>query len=250
MRTLDCAVITKRGSEHDANDDFAAIDAELGTLVVADGMGGRPGGAQASRVATEAFIEEVRSGPAQSRNEVSNLRNAVIVANRSVRSLANADASLEGLGTTLSAVVLNDSKGKIVHVGDSRIYLFENNKLRQLTKDHTLVAELVERKHLTAESAKRYPLKNVLSRCVGPQEIVEPDIDEFELAATDWLVLTTDGLTKALAPEHLGNIIKNSTATKAEQLCRDIMGAVGIEEPSDDITIVVARLSEAALEKT
>jgi PPM family protein phosphatase len=247
---LDCSLITRQSGEHTANDDFAAIDNELGILVVADGMGGRPGGAQASRVATEAFLEMIRSVPEQSRIEVSNLRNAVSSANRSVRSLADADPSLEGLGTTLSAVVLNDAKGKIVHVGDSRLYLFGDQGLRQLTKDHTLVAELVERRHLSPEGAKRYPLKNMLSRSIGPQETVDADIDDLELAPREWLLLTTDGLTKALGQERLVHILEISTAANAEQLCRDLLDAAVLEEPNDDITIIAARLSEAALEKT
>jgi protein phosphatase len=237
---LDCFLISRQGDENATNDDYAAVDINMQTLVVADGMGGRPGGAEASRTATVTFLENVKSA-AQSRIDVATLRSAVAAANRKVRSLSEADPSLSGLGTTLSAVVLSGNKGKIVHVGDSRVYIFGKGGLCQITRDHTLVAELLERKHISPEGAKRYPMRNVLSRCIGPQETVEPDIFDFELRPGDWLLLATDGLSKSLSEDQLRKTLQNSSMTNAERVCGDVMRTAAQHSLMDDATAIVAR---------
>ena len=131
----------------------------------------------------------------------------------------------------------------MVHIGDGRIYIFRNGRLEQLTKDQTLVAELVERGHLTLEAVPRFPLRNVLARAVGPQESVEPDIADLELTLHDWLLLATDGLAKALDTEQLRSLVESVATGSAENLCRKIMNAALAHEPSDNVTLAVAKLA-------
>lgn len=243
MSHFDCFALSEQGAGLETNDDFAALDAERGIFIVADGMGGRPGGARASSVAVNSFLEQMRSMDGPARLEESILRRALARANSEVRSIGAADPLFSGLGTTLSAVVMNGTQGKLVHVGDSRIYLFRDGELRQLTRDHTLAAELLERKHVSPEGARRHPLRHVLSRSLGSQDVVEPDLGDLVLTRSDWLILATDGLTKALAPERLRHLLAAGTAENAEAMCREVMKAAISQNPDDNVTLAVARLA-------
>lgn len=243
MSSYDWFALSERGPDMDANQDVVLADPETGIFVVADGMGGRPGGAEASRVAAESFLEQVRHLEVSLRTDDYMLRSAVDVVNKKVRSIADTNPLLSGLGTTLSAVILDGTRGKIVHIGDSRVYLFRGNKLEQLTKDHTLVAELMERKHLSVEGARRYPLRHVLSRSLGTRETVEPDINDVALSPNDWLILATDGVTKAFDPDRLCEIVRSEDGGNAEDICRQIMAAVMRQSPDDNATVAVVKLT-------
>lgn len=226
----------------ETNDDFVSVDAELGIFIVADGMGGRAGGSQASKAAVETFLEQLRFLTPLSRTEDSNLRHAITVANTKICSLAEGNPMLSGMGTTLSALVTNDNKGKIVHVGDSRIYLLRNNNLNLLTKDHTLVAELIEQNHLSDEGAKKYPLRNVLSRSIGTQEVLEPDVIDIELQENDLVLLSTDGLSKGLKPESLREILINGQRGTPERLCNTLVDTAVENHPHDNVSAVVIKV--------
>ncbi len=159
--------LSDAGPDADRNDDWFVADAQTGLFVVADGMGGRPGGDQASRQAVATFVAELKALPPDRRVDVPALREAVASANRRVRSAAAANPLLTGMGTTLSAVVFSGPNGRTVHVGDSRIYLFRGGKLIPLSRDHTLVQELVRCHQIPADHVPHHPLRNVLSRCIG-----------------------------------------------------------------------------------
>lgn len=244
MIDFKCFAISKQGGSYNANEDFVEVNGMLGVFVVADGMGGRPGGAQASKFAVETFVEKLQSFSPSARITDSNLREAIAIVNKAVRNLADTDSMLTGLGTTLSAVVLLKGKGKTIHVGDSRIYLFRKNKLTQLTRDHTLVAELVERNHLTIEKAKRYPLRNVLSRSIGTQEAVEPDIGDIEVHPNDWVILATDGLSKVLEKEQLQALIRSHQSEIPEKLCKAIICMAMENQSQDNVTVAVVKVQD------
>lgn len=245
MAMWDCFGLSEQSPELETNDDFVFTDAKLGVFIVADGMGGRPGGAAASRVAVTSFIEQVRAVEPAARLEVARLRGAVAKANQDVHSIGESDPLMSGLGTTFSAVVTLGARGKVVHIGDSRVYLFRAGELKQLTRDHTLAAELVERKHLTAEQARRFPMQNMLSRALGTQETVEPDIEDLALKTDDYLILATDGLTKAMDAERLRRLVAASAANKSETLCRELLSAAMTTSPADNVTVVVVRLASS-----
>ena len=243
MSEIECFAISEQGADPDGNDDFVATDPELGMFVIADGMGGRPGGSQASRVATETFLEQMRRLDASSRLDQASLRRAIAITNSKVRSVGEINPLLAGLGTTLSAVLLDGARGKIVHIGDSRIYRFRAGKLEQLTKDHTLVAELVEGNELSLEAARQYPLRHVLSRSVGTQETVEPDIHDLDLAPHDCLILATDGLTDALSDDGLSRVMTERRSEDAETMCKAITEAAISNAPQDNVTVAVVRMT-------
>jgi protein phosphatase len=238
-------MLSVKGPHAIDNDDYAVIDAARGIFVVADGMGGRPGGARASKVAVSTFVAAVRNVDEAQRITTSALKLAIAAANRDVRAIPDNEPSLSGLGTTLSAVVMDSSEGRVVHVGDSRVYRFRDQSLLQLTRDHTLTAELVERHHLSPEGAKRHLLRNVLARSIGTTDDVDPDIERVELLPGDRLILATDGLTKSLEINTFTRVLRESEGQDAEGMCRAIMDAALQCTPTDDVTTVVAQVLEA-----
>jgi len=244
MLQFDCSTVSVNGADPNGNEDFTVVQPAAGIFVIADGMGGRPGGGQASSVAARSFCETVRALEPHLRVSRQNLAQAVNTANVNVRAIAEADPMMTGLGTTLSAVVLQGTRGKIVHVGDSRVYLFRDNHLRLLTEDHTLVAALIERQRITAEGAKHYPLRNVLVRSIGTQETVEADILDLAVQVGDWLILATDGLADVLDAEGLSQVIGAERAGPAGKLCQAVMTLAEQNDPQDNISLVVVQVLE------
>ena len=239
---FDCFGLTEMGPEDDVNDDCFAVEPALGLFLVADGMGGRPAGARASSITTETFLEQLKRLDAPARVEEAQLRRILAQAHENVRGAAAADPSLSGLGTTLSAVVFHGAGGKMVHVGDSRIYRLRGGQLSQLSRDHTLAAEIAEREKVAPEDSQ-LPFRHMLSRYVGSDTPLEPDVAAVELEPGDWLVLTTDGVSKAMKRAQMEKLLAARKAPTAESLCRDIMDATREVRPEDDVTAVVLGLA-------
>ena len=242
MPIFDCFAMSERaGQTH--NDDCVLAEAGYGVFIVADGMGGRPGGAQASRLAVRAFMDYLRRvNPAQIASPVA-LRNAVAMANAAIRAQVGADPTLKGMGTTLTAAVLTQEGGRIAHVGDSRAYLFSRGQLEQLTDDHTLVSELMEERMIEEEALNESSLQNVLSRAVGTRPSVEPQIVDFQLGRYDWLILATDGFYKTFRPDRMADQIVLSAGEDARGLCQNLVQAALDVGPEDNVSLVVVRRS-------
>ena len=246
MIQFDCFAISEQGGDLNGNDDFSIVRPEVGIFVIADGLGGRPGGGEASTTAASSFYEAIRALKPRSRMNRQCLAQAVDEANTHVRAIAKADPMMSGLGTTLSAVVLQGRRGKIVHVGDSRIYLFRGDRLLQLTKDHTLVEALIEQQRVTVEGAKHYSLRNVLVRSIGALEMVEPDILDLAVRVGDWLILTTDGLANVMDTESLRQIVAAEKAGPVDRLCKAIMTIAQHNDPQDDITLIAVNVVDSS----
>lgn len=242
MIQFNCFAISEQQGDPSGNNDFSIIEPGDGIFIIADGMGGRPGGSEASVTAASSFYKTICALEPQLRMNNQCLLQAVNKANAQVRDIAKADPTMRGLGTTLSAVVLQERQGKIIHVGDSRIYLFRDDYLFQLTKDHTLVETLIEQRRMTVEGAKHYPLRNVLVRSIGAIETVEPDILDLTVRAGDWLILTTDGLGEVMDRENLKLIVAAEKTSPAEKLCKAIMTIARHKEIQDDITLIAVQV--------
>jgi len=235
--------LSEQGRDPHGNEDFALGAPDAGVFVVADGMGGRPGGAQASQIAATTFVDAVRRAAVADRRKTETLQEAVAEANTAVRAAARADPALAGMGTTLTAAVLVQNRGRIVHVGDSRAYLFGRRWVQQLTEDHTLASELVARRYLDEAGAVRFPLRNVLSRAVGTRPNVEADLLDLAMGPDEALLLATDGLFKALPPLALEPVLTTADDGNAETLCRKIVGMALGGRPEDNITALVLRVA-------
>ena len=182
---------TDIGQVREGNEDSFLVVAPL--YAVADGMGGHRGGEVASSLALETVqgMFERKEG---------SLADQVVEANRAVFDRSQNDRSVSGMGTTLTAVLVDGSRVHLVHVGDSRAYLLRGGELAQLTEDHTLVHRMVMEVEISQEEAETHPHRSILTRALGVDQSVQVDEGDVEAAAGDRLLLCTDGLT-GMVPE-------------------------------------------------
>ena len=232
--------LTDKGSYRDLNEDsfFLPADGE-NFCAVADGMGGHNGGEVASREAVKAFAESMRG--AGEVNGVT-LRHALEAANLHVYETAREDFSLYGMGTTFTALGTRGRTAVIAHVGDSRAYLLRAFTLRQLTKDHSLVQEMVDRGLITQREARFHPRRNVITRALGIAGNISVDVFEFSVRAGDCILLCTDGLTGDLEDEDLLEIL---TSGASDEACLKTMIEEAMRKGStDNITAMLVRFEE------
>ncbi len=197
------------GLERSNNEDSAAADLELGLFVVADGMGGHAAGEVASRIAVKTLFAAMRARgrPASARDEAEALLQAVHAANAAVL-LEAAERGTHGMGTTLSAVMMRKRAAVIANVGDSRVYLISRKGLAQLSTDHTLVMQMVERGLLTLEQARTHADKHVLTMAIGTPGVLEPQLLHAKVPPKGRLLLCSDGLHDLLPEAEIEAIAK------------------------------------------
>ena len=196
--------MTDIGRKREVNQDYVfATDETIGNLpnllVVADGMGGHRAGDFASRFTVEVLAEEVQN--CKETHPETILGNSIQAANERLLEEAEKDNRLEGMGTTLVAATILDHVLYFANVGDSRLYLI-NKEIRQLSKDHSMVEEMVRLGGLTEEEAKHHPDKNIITRAIGVKQKVEPDFFEYRLKGGDikwkqWKVLFKEQMKTA-----------------------------------------------------
>lgn len=232
---------TDIGLKRTSNEDSYAAGELPGSVawaVVCDGMGGAAGGNVASSTAVKLISERISSGyhKGMSTNSIRNiLISAITAANYTVYEASRSNHELEGMGTTVVAAMLVDGVACIAHAGDSRAYLLSKGKLRQLTKDHSIIQEMVDNGSLTEDEAKDDPRKNIITRALGVDEEIRIDFCEEFLDDNDVLLICTDGLTNYVSETEICDITKNANYYEyAEQLvnCANNNGG------GDNITVV------------
>ena len=186
---LCAAALTDVGLRRRVNEDRYALAADLGLYLVADGMGGHTAGQLASKLAAEAAVNALGTLIDASASLTEKLRISVSAANREILSTAQAKPELTGMGTTLVALLAGPERIALAHVGDSRDYLIQGGRIRQLTDDHSLVAELVRRQEISERAARGHPHRHVLTRALGVRRSVEADLAELTPAVGDTFVL-------------------------------------------------------------
>jgi protein phosphatase len=233
LRIVEEAARTDTGRQRHANED--SFYARSPVYVVADGMGGAQAGEVASRIAADAFDEEMGDG-----NPEEQLAGRAREANRRIFELARADASHSGMGTTLTGALLSSDEVSIVHVGDSRAYLLRDGELRQLTRDHSLVEELRRRGQLTPEEAEEHPQRSIITRALGPEEDVELDVHTHQARSGDVFLLCSDGLTSMVREDRVREIAAGADSLRAmvDALVDEANRAGG----RDNITVVAFRV--------
>src|SRR5206468_4761679 len=207
-------------------------------LVVADGMGGAMAGEVASQLAVEAVLKAYREGEG---DILDDLRHAVILANRVIHEHSQSQPELRGMGTTCTAVVVRGNEAFMAHVGDSRAYLVRDGEIHQLTQDHSLVAQLVEHRHITPEQARVDPRRNVVTRSVGVGADVDVDTEKLEepLVVGDTVVLCSDGLHTLVED---GEIARLAIGSDPERACHDLITLANDRGGNDNITVIIGRL--------
>jgi PPM family protein phosphatase len=223
------------GRQRQGNEDNFFVRAPL--FVVADGMGGAQAGEVASEISVQSFDDELPNG---SRAEA--LVHVIEQANKRIHERARSDESLRGMGTTTTAAYVDDDEVIIAHVGDSRAYLLRSGELIRLTKDHSLVGELVARGKLTEEQAEQHPQRSVITRALGPEASVQVDIDIFPAKAGDLFLLCSDGLTSMVHEPELRPLFEESDSL--ETLGKRLIDAANAAGGRDNITVILFRLEE------
>jgi PPM family protein phosphatase len=228
---------TDVGRQRSANEDSLVVRPPL--FAVADGMGG----AKAGEVASALAVEAVESAGESREPAEAQLAGIVRDANRRIYDLAVADESRRGMGTTLTLAKVHDGEVSLAHVGDSRAYRMRDGELSQLTRDHSLVAELERSGQITAEAAEHHPQRSIITRALGPEPDVE--VDTYTLAGRDGdlFLICSDGLTSMISDEEVTSILRSADSldAAAEALVRAANQSGG----KDNITVILFRLGEA-----
>lgn len=207
--------------------------------VVCDGMGGVNGGDVASGIAVDRISEQIVSGYSAeiSASDIRNLiSDAIRNANDAVRAKAGADESLNGMGTTVVVAVVSNGVAHIAHAGDSRAYLITPEEIRQLTTDHSMVQEMVDKGDLTAQEAKTHPQKNIITRALGVDSFLQTDYCEIPFPAGSRLLICTDGLTNNVEEEQIFLLAKE---LDADELTARLVALAKQAGGSDNITVTV-----------
>jgi serine/threonine protein phosphatase PrpC len=209
-------------------------------LAVADGMGGALAGEVAAQVAVEAVAALAAPVTAD------DVRQALQEANRTIRRMAAEDPDKAGMGTTLTTALLADDRLDVVHVGDSRAYLWRDGELRQLTEDHSVVAELVRRGSLSAEDAEHHPHRNVITRALGAEPDVVADTVSEALRDGDVVLLCSDGLSSYVPERDIAAAL--AAAGSLREAAAALVERANAAGGTDNVTVVLARAGRAPAE--
>jgi protein phosphatase len=234
--------ITDRGLQRPNNEDALFEHAEMGVFAVADGMGGHAAGEIASRMAVDTLARAATVG-AEPAVDPAPIVRSFTQANREIRRRGRTDPETRGMGTTLTVLAgsAKSGRGVIVHIGDSRVYRLRDGRLEQLTRDHTWVQDRVDAGVLTQEQARIHPYSSILTRVLGTEERVVPDVIGLELQENDLYLLCSDGLTGMVSDEVVKDIL--SRDEPIPRLAQLLVEAAKAEGGIDNVTLVVARLA-------
>ncbi len=217
--------VTNIGKRRKLNQDFVYTSEEpVGHLpnlfVVADGMGGHKAGDYASKLAVTTMVEEIAGSDETIPEKL--LGRAIETANGKVRESAERMPELEGMGTTVVAASCDGDTLSIANVGDSRLYIVGGHEIRQITRDHSWVEEMVRRGGLGRDEARNHPDKNIITRAVGAEDTIKVDFFSVKLKEGDLILMCTDGLTNMLEDEEIRMILDGARdiVEKAEELVR------------------------------
>ena len=246
------AGLTDPGRERQNNEDYYLLNPDHRLYVVADGMGGHSAGEVASSLAVEAvndfFTTELLNGIRGDPNKIQEaMGKALLTANRRVLDHSRTDRAYKGMGCTLVIALIDGETLYHGHVGDARAYLFKDQEIRQLTRDHTTVMDLVEQGQLTMEEAMASPIRGELSQAIGAPFVIKPDCGAEPFQGVDGLLLCTDGLWDMLSDAEIHDILKQRKP--AVTACRELVDMANQAGGKDNITVVVVYYEKRAEEK-
>ena len=201
--------ITNKGIVRTQNQDCIYTSDNMKLYIIADGMGGANAGDIASKKAVEVAKKYIMDNYTEESNIAIKelIRNALGFANKEVYELSLSNKEYEGMGTTIIILLIIGNKIYIGHIGDSSLYRIRRNVIRKITKDHTYVQDLVDNKEITKQQAKVHPKRHMLTKVLGCDSFVEPDIIVKKIEENDYILMCTDGLTNMVKDREIYNII-------------------------------------------
>ncbi len=248
---IEVANVSDTGLKRPHNEDSAVTDSSLGLAIVADGMGGYKAGEVASAIAAQLILNEVRAGIASggangaaasaglSRASVIS-RDAVAKANAEVFRTAQEVPQCQGMGTTVVVVFYHGTKVSIAHVGDSRVYRLRGDEFKQITRDHSLIQELIDRGFFTPEEAAENTPKNLVTRALGIEQSVEVDVQEQDLESGEIYLLCSDGLNDMVDDEEIHLTLSKYSANLV-QAATELVRLANEKGGKDNISVVLVR---------
>ena len=251
---LRCVGATDTGRVREHNEDTIGTDADVGLVVLADGMGGYKSGEVASGIAVRTLLGLIKEAVERQDLTVTDpetglsrpgilLRDAIHRANKIIYQTARTQPNCEGMGTTVVAGLFFDDKLTIAHVGDSRMYRLRENRLEQVTQDHSLMQELVSRGFYTPEEAARAAAKNFVTRALGVEPNVEVEVTEIPVVKDDLFLLCSDGLSDMVEDDDIQLTISTFGAN-LETLAKQLVLLSNENGGRDNISVVLARVLE------
>ena len=222
--------VRKNNEDYCMGEIIQTDDECIGIFALADGMGGHKKGEVASKIAVESIINFLDDVIKQGYN----------YANQKIYAKSRKDISCEGMGTTLVVAVVYKDDAIIANVGDSRCYLLKGDNFRKITKDHSVVEELVSANLITEEEARVHPRRNQITRAMGAEEIIIVDIFREKLEKNDMLVLATDGLTGCVEDKDIKRIIMQDKSIK--DICDDLINEANNNSGKDNISVILTKI--------
>ncbi len=250
---LEIANISDVGKRRPHNEDSTLSDADLGLIILADGMGGYKAGEVASAIAVTSIHEAVKAGleehPAGGRAASDNarshyanvVRKAIIHSNSEIYNAALNDPQCQGMGTTIIAVLFHNNAVSIGHVGDSRVYRMRNNLFRQITTDHSLIQELIDRGLYTPEEAAKNTPRNLVTRALGIDREVKVDVIEEAVLPGDVYLLCSDGLNDMVDDEEIHLTLSKYSANLV-QAAEELVRLANTKGGRDNTSVVLIRV--------
>jgi len=254
---LRCVGLTDTGKVREHNEDTIAVDPDIGLLVLADGMGGYNAGEVASGIAVKTIVNQVKEQVEREDMNVQDreaglsrptiiLRDAIHRANKIIYQTARTQPQCEGMGTTVVAALFFDNKITIAHVGDSRLYRQRagGEKLEQVTMDHSLLQELVDRGFYSAEEAQRAANKNYVTRALGVEPNVEVEIQEVPVNKGEVFILCSDGLSDMVEDEDI-HLTINTFSANLDTVAKQLIQLANDNGGRDNVSVVMAHVLDA-----
>ncbi len=240
------AGVSDTGLRRAHNEDTLVLDQTEGVVIVADGMGGRPGGEYASSLAAEVVQAHLASPEGLVAELGDRMAEAVSLANLKVWNASVTDPERQGMGTTVTALALNRDSARwiIGHVGDSRAYVFRDGKLRRITRDHTVVQDLVESGAISPASSADHPLSHLINRAVGTEGTVKVDIFEGDALPGDVFLLCSDGLAGLMTDDEIEDALQGLAVTNLDEKSAKLVALAHERGAPDNVTVGFLALHE------
>jgi len=247
--------LTDVGRKRKGNEDSVFINPEQRLFVVADGMGGHAAGEVASKLAVDAINEFVclTSGDEEitwpygldqtMSYDGNRLKTAIRYANRKVLEATRERSEYEGMATTVAAVLIDQDSANVAHVGDSRVYLWGDGVLTQLTADHSWVNEQIQSGVISADQARGHPLRNVVTRALGGRLDLAVDMQVRKMKLGDVLLLCSDGLTTMVPDDEIAAVLAR-TQGDVEETAKELVAAANARGGEDNITVLLLRIEK------